>query len=373
MSQRDELAAARDLPDEPATARELERIAADADAAGDVRIGFDARCALMEVHNRLERWRIVEPFRWCRGTADQHPAVFGPADEAALGLHHRRAVLAAYGSPRIGLEQTVGLLDDLDRRWPGRRTVYRLRCQLADHLGDEPAARQWLARWQAADPEADGECAGCEPAWQAELLAGWGEWVDAVRAVEPVLAGRLRCPAQPELALAAVMVACLHIGRPADAARAHVRAYQRHRAEWDALPMLADHLRFCALTGHYERGLRILADHLGRLDRPYDEVAAMRFAAGGSLLCRLAVATGAAAGPIHRPAYGERSAADLTVAALGRELVAQAEDLAGRFDARNGTVHQSGVVAGWLRDRPIVAPPPLPEVEPGEGWPEPVS
>lgn len=371
MSQRDELTAARDLPDAPAKADELERIAADADAAGDVRLGFDARCALMEVHHRLERWRMVEPFRWCRWVVNHHPEAFGPADEAALRLHHLRAVLAAYGSPRIGIEQTVELLDDLDRRLPGRRTVYRLRCQLADHLGDEPAARQWLARWQAADPETDGDCAGCEPAWQAELLAGWGEWAEAVRVVEPVLAGRLRCPAQPERALAAVMVACLHLDRPADAARAHVRAYQRHRAEWDALPLLADHLRFCALTEHYERGLRILGDHLGRLDCPYDEAAAMRFAAAGALLCRLAVAAGVTAAPIHRRAYGERRSADLTVAALGRELVAQAEDLAGRFDTRNGTVHQSGVVAGWLRDRPIAAPPPLPDDEPDEVSTEP--
>jgi hypothetical protein len=373
MSQRDELAAARDLPDGPAKASDLERIAADADAAGDVRLGFDARCALMEVHHGLQRWRMVEPFRWCRWTADQYAEAFGPADEAALRLHHRRAVLAAYGSPRIGLAQTVELLDDLDRRWPGSRTVHRLRCQLADHLGDEPAARQWLARWQAAEPDGDADCAGCEPAWHAELLAGWGEWAPAVRAVEPVLAGRVRCPAQPERALAAVMVACLQLDRPADAARAHVRAYQRHRTEWDAFPLLAEHLRFCALTGHYERGLQILGAHLGRLDFPYDEGSAMRFAASGAQVCRLAAAAGAATGFVHRPEYGERRAADLTVEALGRELVAQAEDLAGRFDARSGTAHQSGLVAARLRERPIAAPPPLlPDDELGEGSLEPV-
>jgi hypothetical protein len=371
MSQRDELTAAQDLPDGPAKASELERIAAAADAAADVRAGFDARCALMEVHQRLERWRMVEPFRWCRRTADQHPEVFGPGDEAALLLHHRRAVLAAFGSPRIGLEQTIELLDDLDRRWPGRRTVYRLRCQLAEHLGDRPAARQWLAQWQAAEPEADGDCVGCEAAWRADLFAGWGEWADSVRAVEPVLAGRRTCPEQPERALATVMIPCLHLNRAADAARAHVRAYQRHRSEWDAFPLLAEHLRFCALTEHYERGLWILGAHLARLDRPYDELSAMRFAAAGALLCRLAAAA-ATVGAVHRPAYEQRRAADLTVAALGRELVAQAEDLAGRFDARNGTIHQSGIVAGWLRGQPAAARPPLPEAEPGTGWPQPV-
>jgi hypothetical protein len=366
MSLRDDLAAARDLPDAPATAQELERIVTRADAAGDVRTGFDARCALMDVHYQLEQWRIVEPFDWCRAVVDRQPAAFGPPDEAALRRHHRQAVGAAYRSPRIGLQRTVELLDDLERRWPDRRSGYRLRCQLADHLGDEAGARRWLARWQAAAPEPDGDCAGCEPAWQAELLSGWGEWTAAVRVVEPVLAGRLRCPAQPQRALAAVMVACLHLDRTADAARAHVRAYQRHRTEWDALPVLAEHLRFCALTGHYERGLRILDDHLTRLDCPYDELATMRFAAAGALLCRLANEASAAPGSIARPAHGARRAAELTVGALGRELVATAEDLAGRFDARNGVVHQSGLVAGWLREHPLAAPPPLPDDEPGD-------
>ncbi|HEX7745298.1 MAG TPA: YbjN domain-containing protein, partial [Micromonosporaceae bacterium] len=159
------------------------------------------------------------------------------------------------------------------------------------------------------------------------------------------------------------MVPCLHLGQLPDAALAHVRAYQRHRAERDTLPLLADHLRFCALAGHQERGLRILAEQLHRLDQPYDEAAAMRLAAAGALVCRLAEAAGGPTGTIHRPGYGDRRPADLAVASLGRELVATARDYAGRFDARNGTSHQSGLVSGWLLARPLCAAPPLPDDE----------
>jgi hypothetical protein len=428
MSQRDELAAARDLPDGPRKMDELERVAAHADATGDLRLAFDARCALLETGHQVERWRVVDPFLWCRWAVDHYPATFDAADEAVLSMHHERAVLAMCASPRVGLAQAVGLLDDLDRRsparGPGRRKVLRLRSQIADHLGDEPTARRWFAEWSAADeatdvaadagahtaagantaagadpdPGADADagatpgsgpdpgadayagttpgsgpdpgadpaadCAACDRCRRADLLAGWGDWSAAVAVLQPVLAGELRCPAQPERALAAAMVPCLHLSLVTDAALAHVRAYQRHRAERNALPLLADHLRFCALAGHHERGLRILAEQLHRLDQPYDEAAAMRFAAAGALVCRLAEAGGLDAGTIHRPAYGERHAADLTVAALGRELVATARDYAGRFDARNATSHQSGLVAGWLLARPLCAAPALPDDEP---------
>jgi hypothetical protein len=424
MSQRDELAAARDLPDGPHKMAELERIAAHADATGDLRLAFDARSSLLETGHQVERWRVVDPFLWCRWAADHHPAMFDPTDQAVLSKHHERAVLAMCASPRIGRQQAFGLLDDLDRRSPARgrerRTVFRLRCQIADHLGDEPGARRWFAQWSSADPavadptadpttadpttadpttadpttadpttadpttaepttaapasdtdadsdaqgNSDADCAACDRCRRADLLAAWGEWSAAVEVLEPVLHGELRCPAQPERALAAAMVPCLYRGRLPDAALAHVRAYQRHRAERDALPLLADHLRFCALAGHHERGLRILAEQLHRLDQPYDEAAAMRLAAAGALVCGLAEAAGGTAGTIHRPAYRERHAADLTVAALGRELVATARDYAGRFDARNGTSHQSGLVAGWLLARPLCAPPPLPDEDP---------
>ena len=60
----------------------------------------------------------------------------------------------------------------------------------------------------------------------------------------------------------------------------------------------------------------------------------------------------------------DRSAADVTVSALAADLVATAQDLAGRFDARNGTAHQSGRIAAWLAARPLTEPFELPPDEP---------
>ncbi|MBM0278261.1 type III secretion system chaperone family protein, partial [Micromonospora tarensis] len=143
---------------------------------------------------------------------------------------------------------------------------------------------------------------------------------------------------------------------PERAAAAHVRAYRRHRHERAAFPYLAAHLRFCALGGHLDRGLSILAEQLPRLDRPTDDLAAMEFAAAGALVCGLATEAGQGGRPMPRPAHGERPAAELDVNTLGALLVGVAGELAGSFDARNGTGHHSGRMAAWLAERPLAAP-----------------
>ncbi|MFI6759543.1 YbjN domain-containing protein [Micromonospora sp. NPDC050417] len=376
MSEQSELVEAldeaRELPDGDGKIAELERIVAHADAAADVRLGFDARFALIDAYNNhTERWRMLPPFGWCLAAFDRDPSLFDDWDAEMLRWYHKWAIAALRSTPRVGLAQTQAAMDDLERRFrtQGRslQAVYNLRCRIADHLGDEAQARQWLTRWQGARRDENSDCAGCDPSRQAELLAGWGEWEEAVRTVEPVLTGTLGCAEQPEKALTTVLVAYLRLGRYDEAAQAHVRAYRRHRHERDAFPFLAEHLRFCALSGQHERGLEILGTHLGWLDRPYDDSSAMEFAAAGALVCRLAGEAGLEVS-IHRPEYGDRPATDLSVAALGAQLLTTAQELAGRFDARNGSSHQSGRMAAWLAERPIDAEVTLPVDEPPDDW-----
>ncbi|SCL47143.1 YbjN domain-containing protein [Micromonospora eburnea] len=213
-------------------------------------------------------------------------------------------------------------------------------------------------------------CPGCAPARRAELLAGWGEPAAALAALRPVFDGEVSCTDQPERALAVALLPWLRTGAATRAARAHVRAYRRHRRERTAFPLLAAHLRFCALGGHLDHGLDLLAEQLPRLDRPADDLSAMEFAAAGALLCGLAVEAGLGGRRMHRPGHGARPAAEVDVATLGGQLQALAIELAGSFDARNGTGHQSGRIASWLAERPVADPVPLPAEDDVDDWPD---
>lgn len=366
---REALAAARELPDGEGKIAQLERITAHADATGDVRLGFDARFELIDAYsNYTERWRMLPAFGWCLAAFDRDPSMFDDWDAEMLRWYHKSAVTALTSTPRVGLAQTMAVLEDMERRFRAGghslQTIYNLRCTMAEHLGDEQAARQWLMMWRTTPRDENSDCAGCDPSRQAELLADWGEWAEAVTTVEPVLQGTLGCTEQPEKALVAVMIPYLHLGRHEEAARAHVQAYRRHRHERDSLSYLAEHLRFCALSGHHERGLNILAEHLIWLDRPYDEASAMEFAAAGALVCRLAEETGLGARTVPRPASGDRPAEQLAVARLGADLTDVAGDLAARFDARNGTDHQSRRMRDWMAAQSLTEPFALPPDEP---------
>ncbi|PTA46963.1 YbjN domain-containing protein [Micromonospora sp. RP3T] len=363
------LADARDRPDDEGRCAELDRIAARADAADDPRTALSARFALVEAYlHRGERWRTVEPVRRLRATLARHPGLLDahPDELVRLRRHHRQAVEAALGTPRVGLDQIRSLTDTLaDELGPDATPVAELRCRLADHLGDEPAARRAYQRWTAGDAaDPVGGCPGCAPARRAELLTGWGEPEAALAALaapeqhgyhDPA-DGEPNCTDQPERSLTAGLLPWLRTGAVERAARAHVRAYRRHRRERAAFPLLATHLRFCALGGYPHRGLELLTEQLPRLDRPADDLSAMEFAAAGALLCGLATEAGLGGRRIHRPGHGSRPAAEVDVATLGAQLQALATALAGSFDARNGTGHQSGRIASWLAERPLAGP-----------------
>ncbi|MFI9643004.1 YbjN domain-containing protein [Micromonospora sp. NPDC051925] len=358
---------AEDLPDGEARLAELDRIAARADALGDPHSALDARFALVEAYLRHGgRWRIVEPVRRLLAAVDRTPDLLDarPGDAELVRRHLRHAVEAAIGTPRIGLDQAQALLDALARRvGEDAGVVAQLRCRLADHQGDEPTARQWYDRWTTADPDPEAGCPGCLPVRRAELLAGWGDDRAALDALRPALDAVVDCTDQPERALAVALLPWLRAGAAEQAGAAHLRAYRRHRRERTAFPYLAAQLRFCALAGHPDRALDILAEQLPRLDHPYDDLSAMEFAAAGALVCALAVESGRDDRRVRRPGHADRPAAELAVAALGADLLAQANGLAGSFDARNGTGHHTGRIAAWLAERPVGDPVPLPAQE----------
>ncbi len=362
MTTNDELATALDraeaLPDGEGKVAELERIVAHADALGDARIGLASRFALIGAYNNhAERWKMLAPFGWCLAAYDRDPELFDQWDAELLRWYYKWAIATLRSTPRVGLAQTIAAIDDMERRFRegghSLNAVYNLRCRTADHLGDLAGAQRFLELWQTTPRDENSDCEGCDPSHRADLFAGWGDWARAVDVVEPVLNGAVGCVEQPERALAAILEPYLRLGRFDDAARAHVRAYRRHRHERDAFPYLGDHMRFCVLTDHHERGLEILTEHLGWLDVPFDDMSAMEFSAAGSSVCRLATRAGHGDRAIARPEHTGRAAGEVTVERLGADLAETARQIAARFDTRNGTDHQSRRVEAWLADEPL--------------------
>lgn len=340
-----------------------EQIIRRADATGDPHLRFAARMLGTTAYVwGGERGKSFVTFSWCLSDFDRTPAPHHERYTHELMWHFKTVIGSLVSFPDVPLDRTRTVLDDMDRRYReaghSPQAIYKLRHMLARSTGDADGAEEWYRRWVTAPRDELSDCGGCDPSAQADYLVEQGRDEEAVALAEPVLAGYLSCSEQPQGVLTALLVPYVRTGRIEQAADAHRRAYRLLRPNLADLADIADHITFCARTGNEARGLEILERHLAWLDRAPSPDDALAFATAGALVLGRVMA----AHPdmtLHRPAHGERPAADVDVVALGAELAAEAHAIAARFDARNGSSFQSDRVATRLAVEPLADYVPL--------------
>ncbi|MEV5569259.1 hypothetical protein AB0L06_04360 [Spirillospora sp. NPDC052269] len=374
------MARADELPYGEARTLLVEDALRRAEAAADVELAFRVRMGLTTAYQYGgEPAKAFTTFSRCLAEYDRAP---GRHDaEHRLLWQMKWIVNSLTLFPEIPLDRTRAVLSDMERRYRlgghSLQAVHHYRHVVAQHIGDVEAADDLFAKWRAAERDALSDCEGCDPSALADHLADRGRYEDALAVAAPVLNAELNCSEQPQDMLTTLLPVYLRTGRLAEARDAHRRAYRLLRPNLGDMSHIANHVWFCAVTGNEPRGLEILQRHLGWLDRAPSPYSAMRFAAAGGLLLRRLAEIGADDLTVHRPEAAERPAGDVALPDLRVELERLALDLAARFDARNGTSHQSDEVRAMLDAEPLVerlplteharaaaAPPPPPAVVP---------
>jgi tetratricopeptide (TPR) repeat protein len=202
--------------------------------------------------------------------------------------------------------------------------------QLAAHTGEDTtlAYELWAgrARTRLSDCEA---CEICERALY-HLVAGDDE--RALEIWEPVLAGKDSCQEEPARSISHALLPLLRTGRTDRARELHLAGYRGCRRNPSMAGEVGRHLEFCALTGNEARGLELLAENRSLFDEVDSPRELLDFLTGVEVLLQRIELLGRgelpAAGPAGRT---------WTVAGLRAEVRGRADDLAARFDARNGT------------------------------------
>jgi len=340
------------MPYGPGQIALVEQVVGHADAQSLHQLAFTARMQATTAYvYGGEPSRAVVTFAWCITEFDRDPMTYR-GHQRTLLWHFKYTISALLRVPDVPLERIHAVLDDMQRRWQETghtlHAVYAYRHHVARHVGDVAAAEQYFGLWNAEPRDDLSDCAGCDPTSKAVWLAEQGRDEQAVALAEPVLGGRLTCTEQPQSILTAIMTPYLRTGRLDEARDAHRRAYRLHRPHLADLAEIADHIEFCARTGNEARAVEMLERHLGWLDRAPSPWAAMRFAAAGALALRSALALEPGELTVYRPGHGERPAARVGAADLAQELAGQAEDVAARFDARNGTDRVGTLVRQFL-------------------------
>ncbi|WP_303323445.1 hypothetical protein [Actinomyces radicidentis] len=336
------------LPLGPERSARLAQVSDAAVAAGDERL--DVRARVLLLHAYLwggEDWKALAPFAWCLARLEERPDLFDQPEIDHLRWCYKSALEVVARNPGVPLEQVRELEAAMEAFYRSQgasmHSVHGTLFNVERSLGRPDLAAAQLAAWRATPPDESSDCAACDP--EHEVLQALSEHDDA-RALAvgvPVLRAGAGCDEQPASMQSMLLLPLLRSGRHQQAWSAHVRAYRKHAHSLEHVANVGWHLSYLALSGHLDRGLRLLRHHAPWTARSDSAAALVDLLTGMTLVLREAVREGRGDEPLEvelpentlwAPGWSVEGPATLAQAAARTEDWARA--LTARFDARNG-------------------------------------
>ncbi|MCZ4603156.1 hypothetical protein O3S80_05075 [Streptomyces sp. Lzd4kr] len=250
--------------------------------------------------------------------------------------------------PLTGLRQWLTeMRDRYEKADLGLQPYYGQAYQLASHLGEGATLAYEL--WASRTRTQLSDCEACEICERALYHLMEGDDERALSVWEPVLAGKESCQEEPARSVSYALLPLLRTGRTDRARELHLAGYRGCRRNPSMSQEVGRHLEFCALTGNEARGLELLAENrimFDEVDSPLDQLG---FLTGAEVLLQRVESLGH--GELPAAGYAGRT---WTVADLRAEVRRRADDLAARFDARNGTTAHADRRRARLDGAPLV-------------------
>ncbi|WP_338785039.1 hypothetical protein [Streptomyces sp. DG1A-41] len=265
---------------------------------------------------------------------DEQPDVFDERLRHMLFWRFKWVAHALRQLPEIPLSSLRQWLTEMRDRYEkaglGLQPYYGQAYQLAAHVGEDTTLAYEL--WAARTRTRLSDCEACEICERALYHLAAGDDERALRTWEPVLAGKESCREEPTRSVSYVLLPLLRTGRTDRARELHLAGYRGCRRNPSMSQEVGRHLEFCALTGNEARGLELLAENRSLFDEVDSPLDLLGFLTGVEVLLQRVELLGH--GELPAAGYSGRA---WTVAELRTEVRGRADDLAARFDTRNGT------------------------------------
>ncbi|MFF2896666.1 hypothetical protein [Streptomyces sp. NPDC057966] len=282
---------------------------------------------------------------------DEQPDVFDERRRHTLFWRFKWVADALRVLPEIpltGLRQWLTeMRDRYEKAGLGLQPYYGQAYQLAAHIGEGTTLAYEL--WAGRSRTGLSDCEACEICERALYHLAAGDDERALKEWEPVLAGKESCQEEPARSVSYALLPLLRGGHVDRARELHLAGYRNCRRNPSMSGEVGRHLEFCALTGNEARGLELLAENrnlFGEVDSPLD---LFDFLTGAEVLLQRVESLGH--GELPAAGYAGRT---WTVAGLRAEVRGRADDLAARFDARNGTTAHADRRRARLDRAPLV-------------------
>ncbi|MFJ2766341.1 hypothetical protein [Streptomyces sp. NPDC087300] len=265
---------------------------------------------------------------------DEQPDAFDERTRSVLFWRFKWVAGALRALPEIPLTSLHQWLQEMRDRYEkaglGLQPYYGQAYQLAAHVGEDTVLAYELWTGRTRTPLSD--CEACEICQRARYHLAAGDDERALSTWEAVLSGKESCQEEPARSVSYALLPLLRTGRTERARALHLAGYRGCRRNPSMSGEVGRHLEFCALTGNEARGLELLAENRSLFDEVDSPLELLDFLTGVEVLLRRVELLGH--GDVPAAGFTGRA---WTAAALGAEVRARADDLAARFDARNGT------------------------------------
>ncbi|WP_406102431.1 hypothetical protein OG698_08645 [Streptomyces sp. NBC_01003] len=282
---------------------------------------------------------------------DEQPDVFDERMRHMLFWRFKWVANALRALPEVPLTGLRQWLTEMRDRYVKAdldlQPYYGQAYQLAAHLGEDTSLAYEL--WAGRTRTRLSDCEACEICERALYHLGTGDDERALRTWEPVLAGKDSCQEEPARSVSYALLPLLRTGRTDRARALHLAGYRACRRNPSMAGEVGRHLEFCALTGNEARGLELLAENRNLFAEVESPLDLLDFLTGVEALLQRVELLGH--GELPAAGYAGRT---WTVAGLRAEVRGRADDLAARFDARNGTTAHTDRRSARLDRAPLL-------------------
>ncbi|MFD8696562.1 ATP-binding protein [Kitasatospora purpeofusca] len=285
---------------------------------------------------------------------DTDPGSFGEWATQQVFWRFKWVATSLLGTPDVPLASVRRWHGEMRDRYRaaghGLQPYYAQRFHLAAHIGEDvqDAYELWAAR-----PRTElSDCHACEVRAAASHLVRQGDDAAALEAWRPVLSGESTCAEEPHVSHAQALLPLLRQGRLDEARSSHLVGYRFARGKSGLARSVGQHIEFCALSGNEPRGLEILAENRDLFGVTGDPSGRLDFLTGVEVLIAGLERAGHGALTVSGP-----PGTSWTVDTLLAHLRTEADALAARFDARNGTPAVGTRRRDRLARRPLLAEP----------------
>ncbi|WP_251095108.1 tetratricopeptide repeat protein [Streptomyces sp. Caat 7-52] len=353
------LAENSEQPEGPARNARAEQLLAEAERLDIPLAVIEALGHQLKVYNySSEKDKMFVPFARLLRMWDERPEEFDEYETHSLHWVFKWMSAGMLDQPHIPLASVEKWLGEMEHRYRlagySERAVRSAEFSVAAHVGDLARAGRAYAAWLAADRDGMADCHACELRVQGTWQVRCGRDAEALELWRPVLEGEFACAHEPHTVLASSLAPLLRLGRVDEARAHHLRGFRLVRPMESMRGAYADHVEFCALTGNEARGLELLAERPAYFTDTGQPRSRLDFMAVVTLLTdRL---TGLGLGERRVPGPAGRTWTARELAAHAR---AEATELAGRFDRRNGTSCVGDRIRARMAQRPLVERLPL--------------